>query len=186
MTAIFPDNTVLVNFAHLRRLDLLEGLLRGTGQWLAEVAAECERSSAYEGLDELSRVAGFMGETIYASDRERRLACQIREEISDPGDPPTKSLGEDMTLGVIAERQLNGSVFVTDDGGALEYAKADMQKFGVRVDVATTNTLLAIATVSGKILHEDGCRYVRQLVEVGRHRVTVLEYEKELQRLSGS
>jgi hypothetical protein len=42
---MFPDNTVLINFAIITRMDLLSRLANGNGRWCATVAAECVESS---------------------------------------------------------------------------------------------------------------------------------------------
>lgn len=39
-TWVFPDNTVLCNFAAVSRLDLLKDWLRGRGRWCEAVAFE--------------------------------------------------------------------------------------------------------------------------------------------------
>ena len=45
--ALFPDNTVLCNFAAVDRLDLLRDSLRGRGRWTEAVAAEAAASAAF-------------------------------------------------------------------------------------------------------------------------------------------
>ncbi|AEH08929.1 hypothetical protein FsymDg_1462 [Candidatus Protofrankia datiscae] len=47
---LFPDNTVLINFAILNRMDLLGRLANGNGRWCATVAAECDASAQQPGL----------------------------------------------------------------------------------------------------------------------------------------
>jgi len=48
VTNVFlPDNTVLINFAIIRRMDLLAELLRGQGSWCISIARECRQSQAY-------------------------------------------------------------------------------------------------------------------------------------------
>jgi len=42
---IFPDNTVLINFALINRMDLLGRLANGNGRWCATIAAECAESA---------------------------------------------------------------------------------------------------------------------------------------------
>jgi hypothetical protein len=49
-TLLFPDNTVLVNFAIISRMDLLARLANGNGQWCATVASECARQLESPGL----------------------------------------------------------------------------------------------------------------------------------------
>ena len=43
---LFPDNTVLCNFAAVDRLDLLKSVLGGRGRWTEAVAYEASRSAA--------------------------------------------------------------------------------------------------------------------------------------------
>jgi hypothetical protein len=43
---LFPDNTVLCNFAAVDRLDLLKAVLDGRGQWTEAVAYEASRSAS--------------------------------------------------------------------------------------------------------------------------------------------
>ena len=61
MTAFwFPDNTVLRNFAAVKRLDLLESVLAGRGRWTAAVAYEATASTRFlprAGQDPRSRLA---------------------------------------------------------------------------------------------------------------------------------
>ena len=66
--AVFPDNTVLCNFAAIDRVDLLATILRGRGRWVEAVAYEAERSSRY--LPGLRRIAreGWLGEPIGIED----------------------------------------------------------------------------------------------------------------------
>jgi hypothetical protein len=45
--AVFPDNTVLCNFAAVSRLDLLRNWLRGRWRWCEAVAREAAQSSAF-------------------------------------------------------------------------------------------------------------------------------------------
>jgi hypothetical protein len=71
---MFPDNTVLINFAIINRMDLLEKLANGNGQWCATVATECAESAGYPGLAALSAADGIFGEPL---DRDAaRLAAQ--------------------------------------------------------------------------------------------------------------
>lgn len=42
---LFPDNTVLCNFAVVDRLDLLRSVLGGRGRWTAAVAYEAAKSA---------------------------------------------------------------------------------------------------------------------------------------------
>ena len=59
---VFPDNTVLCNFASVNRLELLEGWLRGRGRWTAAVAYEVGRSTTVlPALASIGRLAAPRG-----------------------------------------------------------------------------------------------------------------------------
>jgi hypothetical protein len=62
---MFPDNTVLINFAIINRMDLLERLANGNGQWCATVSGECAESARYPGLAALSTAETIFGEPLY-------------------------------------------------------------------------------------------------------------------------
>jgi hypothetical protein len=62
---MFPDNTVLINFAIINRMELLEKLANGNGQWCATVAGECAESAGYPGLAALSAAEDIFGEPLY-------------------------------------------------------------------------------------------------------------------------
>lgn len=125
--AVFPDNTVLCNFGAVRRLDLLEGFLRGRGRWTEAVAYEAEQSSKY-GVPALAELikSGWLGEAIEISDpADRRQVEHLRRDVFG-GTPqePTKHLGEAQTCHLIKEVvEWHGSWWVSDDGDALDYAR---------------------------------------------------------------
>lgn len=61
---VLPDNTVLVNFAHLNRMDLLAKLVRDNGAWCASVAAECDQSAKLPGLESMADAHEIFGEPL--------------------------------------------------------------------------------------------------------------------------
>jgi len=58
---LFPDNTVLVNFALVSRVPLLETLLAGNRRWTVTIAAECAGGARKPGLEEMALAAAFLG-----------------------------------------------------------------------------------------------------------------------------
>jgi len=149
-TLLFPDNTVLVNFAHIKRVDLLQHIMSGRAAWCATVAWECERSAAEPGLESMSDFAQTLGEPLYPETPGEHLQVRIlRDELAAPGDGPTKHLGEAETLAIIMSRGLE-AVFVTDDGGARRLAAArsircyttwDMLKLAGRIKIVDPDAL---------------------------------------------
>lgn len=123
--AIFPDNTVLCNFASVHRLDLLEGWLRGRGRWTEAVAYEARQSASW--LPELETVhqRGWLGEPLELDDpSELGLVESIRRVVFG-GSPslPRKHLGEAQTCFLISERaEFREAWWLSDDEDAYEYA----------------------------------------------------------------
>lgn len=121
--SLFPDNTVLCNFAAVGRLDLLRDWLRGRGRWTEAVAFEARRSAAV--LPALSSVIdeGWLGAPIAVAweadvDRTRRVVFGGRRH------EPLKHLGEAETC-VLIQRDVafRDSWWLSDDHDAVEYAR---------------------------------------------------------------
>ncbi|WP_232295264.1 hypothetical protein [Parafrankia sp. EUN1f] len=136
---LFPDNTVLINFAIIGRMDLLEKLANGRGRWCATVASECDRSARKAGLDELVRAHDIFGPPLSPSPAELAQARRFRAELASPGDRPYQHLGEAETVAIMLRRRLQ-AFFVTDDRSAAQLAARE----GIKV--VTTWDLLKIAT----------------------------------------
>lgn len=135
----FADNTALINFCLINRLDLLERLMNGRGAWTATVQIECEESARYPGCGALNSVHEFLGEP-YApeTDEERRAVEEMWEFLREPGDGPERHLGEAETVALVTSRSLT-AIIVTDDTGAMRLARRH------DVTVATTADLLVLA-----------------------------------------
>lgn len=126
--AIFPDNTVLCNFAAVHRLDLLEGHLRGRGRWVQAIAYEVERSSRYEpdlvGLAE----AGWLGEPIAIDRPEDIQAVERIRRLTFGGSrsEPLRHLGESQTLWLLKHRsEFSGAWWISDDRDSLEASRVE-------------------------------------------------------------
>lgn len=151
----FADNTVLVNFGYLQRMDVLERLVGGRGRWCRIVSEECTRHSRRDGLGDMAKAWGFMGDPVDPSNAERQQTLRLRNdlrEIKDDGAPHDYragdggDLGEAETLAVMWER-FNGSFFITDDrSAALRAAGAEDGRYtAIPVKVITTFHLLRLA-----------------------------------------
>ena len=130
MTALlFPDNTVLVNFAHINRVDLLARIVGTNGRWCATVADECASSAREPGLEPMNDVRDIFGKPLFPeTEAEHSDTRMLRLELAMPGDSPHQHLGEAETLAIMTRRGLT-AFFVTDDRGAARLAT----RFGVRV-----------------------------------------------------
>lgn len=144
MALIFPDNTVLINFAYCDAMDLLGKIVAERGTWTASVASECDDKASDLDLPALAASHTIFGEPLLP-DRVEHIQTRIhREHFLKPGDGPKKHLGESETLAIIENRLFEGTtIFVTDDGSVPTRAEAcniavacittwDLVRFGVR------------------------------------------------------
>lgn len=167
----FPDNTVLVNFAILRRLDLLETLLMGKGRWCASVSFECSKSAKLPELEILGGVRSFLGDPILPSPAEILSAKLLRESVAGPGDRTTDHLGEAETVAILTTREeFSGAVFVSDDKDAKRLAGRHSIK------VADTWSLLGLALRSAHINEVTHSAFLHTLRAKGRQRATAALY----------
>ncbi len=138
--AVFPDNTVLCNFAAVRRIDLLRDWLRGRGRWTAAVAYEVLRSTAH--LPDLGRVTavGWLGDPVdLDEDRAVTRVEHLRRDVfGGRAAEPTKHLGEAQTCYLLMEvSQWRGSWWVSDDRDALEFARRQGILTRETIDIVT-------------------------------------------------
>jgi predicted nucleic acid-binding protein len=125
-TSIFPDNTVLCNFAAVKRIDLLEVFLRGRGRWTDVVAAEAARSVRF--LPDLQKAVdqNWLGEPIEINDTDaiRRVDVIRRGVFGGTPDKALQHLGEAQTIYLIQNvSEYSAATWVTDDAEALRYAR---------------------------------------------------------------
>lgn len=162
-TLLFPDNTVLVNFALTGRIDLFELLVQGRGCWTHTISVECARSAAEPGLSDLERIADILGAPLIPNVIERQDTRLYRYRLAGPGDPETAHLGEAEALAIIARRRLP-AVFVTDDRGARTLAREE------KIPSYDTADLIRLLVRAGRIEVETAWTMIRLLR--GRHRAT--------------
>lgn len=113
---LFPDNTVIVNFALAGEMGMFEAVLRGQGTWCGSVAAECDDKAVEMNLPGMLNAHRILGEPMRPESRSEHLMVRTnREYFAAPGDGPKKHLGESETLAIIGSRLLR-AVFITDDG----------------------------------------------------------------------
>ncbi|OHV39165.1 MULTISPECIES: hypothetical protein [Pseudofrankia] len=153
---LFPDTTVLINFAILSRMDLLERLANGNGRWCATVATECDASARRPELAALRAAKGIFGSPWFPNAAELQDTRRLREELASPGDRPHRHLGEAETLAIMIYRQVDG-YFVTDDNDAVRLAT----RHGIRV--VRTWHLLHVAVRAGLVEPDTMWGYLQTL-----------------------
>jgi predicted nucleic acid-binding protein len=150
---LFPDNTVLVNFALIGRVDLFQRLASGRSTWTYTVAVECERSSREAGLEALARMPEILGPPIMPTRRERIDARLIRQQIASPGEPESRHLGEAEALAILTARTVD-AVFITDDSDAVALAA------GLGIRTYSSTDLIRLAVRGGLISGEDAWSHI--------------------------
>jgi|ERR1022692_1263235 hypothetical protein len=158
---MFPDNTVLINFALLNRMDLLSWLANGHGRWCATIATECAESARRPELTALAGAAEIFGEPLYPDQAEHQDVLVLRDQLASPGDPPRRHLGEAETIAIAVRRKLK-CFFVTDDRDAARLAS----KNGVQV--VDTWRLLKMAHRKGRVDADTLWGYVLTIEGHGR------------------
>jgi len=163
---LFPDNTVLCNFAAVDRLDLLKSVLDGRGRWTEAVAYEATRSAGT--LPSLRTLAadGLLGEAIeITNESDIQQINRIRRAVfGGTDDQPLKHLGEAQTCYVILEwPEFAGSWWISDDKEALRYARFR------GITTRETIDLISIAVVDGHIQACEGFNLMRQMADHGRY-----------------
>lgn len=160
MAKIFlPDNTVLINFAIIRRMDLLAELLNGQGSWCISIARECQKSQTY--YPDLVLANAIFGAPLTPDRVEYEDTRTLRDSMASPGDPNTKHLGEAETIAIISRRRIDG-FFLTDD--------RDAKALAARHSIAAVSTwdLLRLAHNTGKVTKPVLTGYLRTLISLQR------------------
>ncbi|MGO9298037.1 MAG: hypothetical protein ACLP52_29845 [Streptosporangiaceae bacterium] len=162
---LFPDNTVLCNFAAVNRLDLLRSVLNGRGRWTEAVAFEASRSS--KALPPLSALVDdpCMGEPIEINDEAEILRVeQIRRAVFGGTEAdPLRHLGEAQTCYVILHcKEFAGSWWISDDREALRYARFQ------GITTRETFDLVSTAVINGDIRAGDGLALMEEMAVSGR------------------
>ena len=149
-----PDNTVLINFAIIRRMDLLAEILKGQGSWCISIARECQKSESY--YPDLAAANAIFGPPLTPDRIEYEDTRLLRDSMASPGDPNTQHLGEAETIAIISRRRIGG-FFLTDDRDAKHLATQH------GITVITTWDLLRHAHNTSKVTKPVLSGYLRTL-----------------------
>ena len=123
MTHWFPDNSVIVNFGHIDRLELLQGHLRDNGRVTQAVSAEILSSAMYvPALNSIDQREWF-GDVIEVEGDNGAVEGIRVHRFGGNRYHPKQHLGESETLYVI--QFLPGyrdSIWITEDKSAYQFA----------------------------------------------------------------
>lgn len=153
---VFPDNTVLCNFACIARTDALVAHLRGRGRWVEAVAHEASQSAGH--LPDLALLIGdgsALGEPIRIEDPADITAIERLRRVVFGGtaDRPLQHLGEAQTCHLLqTDPQLRESTWVTDDRDAYRYAVH--QGLTARTTVDLVRAMVADSDLTAPAAHQ--------------------------------
>ncbi|AYF97186.1 hypothetical protein [Protaetiibacter intestinalis] len=114
---LFPDTTVLCNFAAVRRMPLLREFLGDRGRWVQSVEGEVKRGVAIHQDLELVVSEDWFGAAVSATKRGEIARIERFRTLHMFGDPtkPLQHLGESETFVVLNRAEFKGAAFLTDD-----------------------------------------------------------------------
>jgi len=163
---LFPDNTVLCNFAAVDRLDLLKAVLNGRGRWTEAVAHEAGKSARVLPALRCLPGSGWLDEPIEIVEERDVLAIErIRRAVfGGAEDEPLRHLGEAQTCHLILNwPAFAGSWWISDDREALRYAR--------RQGITTRETidLMNISVVNGDIAAREAYDLMLAMADSGRY-----------------
>ncbi|WP_207500807.1 hypothetical protein [Klenkia soli] len=160
---LFPDNTVLCNFAAVGELDLLRDILRDRGRWTEAVEQEARKSGNY--LPALRSPIPWLGEPIAVEDEDSIGKVErIRRGVFGGGDDrPTQHLGEAQTCFILRTSEFTGSCWISDDRDAFDFAQ--------RQGILTRKTwqVLAEGVAGGDVSSADAYEMLEGMAAAGRN-----------------
>ncbi|MCL6424359.1 hypothetical protein Bequi_13395 [Brachybacterium sp. JHP9] len=123
MTAVFPDNSVAIDFAIVGKMDLLLEWIRDRG--MVCEAVDLEMKDHVGEHQEMRDLIDALGVPIKLSRTESDAAEDIRRNrLGGTEERPRDHLGEAHTLFVLRERSaLRGAVWLSDDVDSCELAE---------------------------------------------------------------
>jgi hypothetical protein len=163
---VFPDNTVLCNFAAVHRLDLLQGFLRGRGRWTEAVAGEARASARV--LPDLATIdsQGWLGEPVQIDGPDAVAGVEHlrRDVFGGTAAQPLKHLGEAQTCFLIhRDAQWKGAWWVSDDRDSLEFARFQ------RITTVETIDVVRHLVADGDVSAASAFAVMQGMINAGRH-----------------
>jgi hypothetical protein len=163
---LFPDNTVLCNFAAVERLDLLKSVLDTRGRWVEAVAREAQSSAAKLPALRALALEGWLDEPIEVTDPSdiRNIERIRRLVFGGTSAAPRKHLGEAQTIYIVLNwQQFRASWWLSDDQESVRYAR--------RRGITSRETidLMSIAVTNAEITPQDGFDLMNQMADHDRY-----------------
>ncbi|MBF4635784.1 hypothetical protein ITJ38_15325 [Agreia pratensis] len=155
----------MINFAVVKRLELLEGYLHGEGRVVEAVAREISLSTGHVPQLGTIDLHSWFGSPIRIENENDQVAIENTRvgRFGGTKSRPTQHLGESQTLHVIQHfPEHSGSVWITDDGSAYKLGK------GQGVLTRHTVDIFQELVVQGEISSHDAYELCEEMQNEGR------------------
>lgn len=161
MVMIFPDTCLLMNFALIKRMDILEKAFEDNAYWFPNVVSETKKFSQFDDFEDLKKLSKLM--KIFpekVSDAEKLQTRQIQKFFLTAGESASKHMGESEIIALINSRFSNRKSeiwILTEDLHFERHAKKvhsikNIQGTVYLMKFAISNKLLSISEANNLLL----------------------------------
>ena len=161
---VLVDNTVLCNFAAVRRMDLLEVALAGRGRVTAAVHDEMVASAASLPGLRAAMDAPWLGTPVEIVEGQANVQRLRRDIFGGIGRGSQQHLGEAESCHLLMTHpDFEDGWWASDDGDSLTYAQDE------GIPTRETMDLVAEAARAASITPDEGVALMRSMLEEDRH-----------------
>ena len=161
---VLVDNTVLCNFAAVRRMDLLEVALAGRGRVTEAVHDEMVASAALLPGLRAAVNAPWLGTPVEVVEGRANVQRLRRDIFGGVTRCSLQHLGEAESCHLLMTHpDFEGGWWASDDGDSLDYAQDE------GITTRETMNLMAEAARAGAITPEQGIDLMRRMIDENRH-----------------
>ena len=125
---VFPDTTVLINFALVDEMPLLGQLVANNGSWCGTVASECDDQASKQGLPHMRDAHDIFGEPLRLETPAEFVNFRLNQDFFRQAstNPDATHAGESETLAILTSRSIKSVVVSDDEGVPLRLANLDV------------------------------------------------------------
>jgi hypothetical protein len=147
---VFPDTTVLINFALVDEMPLLGQLVANNGSWCGTVASECDDQASKQGLPHMRDAHDIFGEPLRLETPAEFVNFRLNQDFFRQAstNPDATHAGESETLAILTSRSIKSVVVSDDEGVPLRLANLDVSP---TIQVTTSWHFFRVAYWKGHI-----------------------------------
>ena len=109
---VFPDTTVLINFALVDEMPLLGQLVANNGSWCGTVASECDDQASKQGLPHMRDAHDIFSEPLRLETPAEFVNFRLNQDFFRQAstNPDATHAGESETLAILTSRSIKSVV----------------------------------------------------------------------------